>query len=73
MVATKNNVAECVLLSPENYISIMDELSDAQLLITVYQRLAHYNPKDLLTEEDICKHLGIDDNSLNDFDNVDIE
>ena len=32
-VVMKNNVAECVLLSPDEYVQIMDELEDARLLV----------------------------------------
>ena len=31
-VVIKNNVPECVLISPEEYVQLMDELSDARLL-----------------------------------------
>ena len=31
-VVMKNNMAECVLLSPEEYVRLMDELNDARLL-----------------------------------------
>ena len=31
-VVMKNNAAECVLLSPDEYLRIMDELNDARLL-----------------------------------------
>ena len=30
-VVMKNNVAECVLLSPEEYVRLMDALNDAKL------------------------------------------
>ena len=31
-VVMKNNAAECVLLSPDEYVRIMDELNDARLV-----------------------------------------
>ncbi len=31
-VVMKNNVAECVLLSPDEYVRLMDEVNDARLL-----------------------------------------
>ncbi len=31
-VVMKNNSAECVLMSPEEYVKLMDEVNDARLL-----------------------------------------
>lgn len=31
-VVMKNNAPECVLLSPDEYVSLMDEVNDARLL-----------------------------------------
>ena len=31
-VVMKNNTAECVLLSPDEYVRLMDEVNDARLL-----------------------------------------
>ncbi len=31
-VVMKNNAAECVLMSPEEYLRLMDEVNDARLL-----------------------------------------
>ena len=43
-VVMKNNTAECVLLSPEEYVRLMDELNDARLLAVASERMAHYDP-----------------------------
>ena len=37
-VVMKNNIPECVLLSPEEYIRLLDEANDARLLATAAQR-----------------------------------
>lgn len=42
-VVMKNNTAECVLLSPEEYVRLMDELNDARLLAVASERMAHYD------------------------------
>ena len=38
-VVMKNNAAECILLSPDEYVKIMDELNDMRLLTIVNQRM----------------------------------
>ena len=43
-VVMKNNIPECVLLSPEEYIRLLDEANDARLLATAAQRMSQFNP-----------------------------
>lgn len=41
LVVMKNNVAECVLVSPKEYVSLMDELNDMKLQLLAMQRMAN--------------------------------
>ena len=43
-VVMKNNAAECVLLSPEEYMSLIDEVNDARLLTMASERMAKADP-----------------------------
>ena len=72
-VVMKNNAAECVLLSPEEYVRLMDEVNDARLLAVATERMAHYDPSTLISEEDMNRRLGVTAADLADFDEVDIE
>ena len=72
-VVMKNNTAECVLMSPDEYVSLMDEVNDARLLNIASQRLAQCNPDNMLSEDDVNKHLGITEEELAGFEEVDIE
>lgn len=72
-VVMKNNAAECVLLSPEEYVRLMDELNDARLLAVATERMAHYDPSTLISEEEMNRRLGVTAADLADFDEVDIE
>ena len=69
----KNNAAECVLLSPEEYVRLMDEVNDARLLAVATERMAHYDPSILISEEEMNRRLGVTAADLADFDEVDIE
>ena len=71
-VVIKNNVAECVLLSPEEYIRLMDEVEDARLLTIANERMAHYDPSKTIPAEEVYKELGITEEDLKDVD-VEIE
>ncbi len=72
-VVMKNNAAECVLLSPDEYVQLMDELNDARLLAVASERMEHFNPSALIPEEEMKHRLGITEDDLADFDEVELE
>lgn len=72
-VVMKNNAAECVLLSPEEYVRLMNEVNDARLLAVATERMAHYDPATLISEDEMNRRLGVTAADLADFDEVDIE
>ena len=77
-VVMKNNMAECVLLSPEEYVRLMDELNDARLLAVASERMTHYDPSKLISstlisEEEMNRRLGVTEDDLKDFESVEIE
>jgi len=72
-VVMKNNAAECVLLSPDEYVRIMDELNDARLAATVAERMSHYDPATLIPEDKVWERLGITDEDLESVAEVEFE
>ena len=72
-VVMKNNTAECVLLSPEEYIRLMDEVNDARLLSTAVERMAHYSPSAAVSGEEVYKSLGITQYDIDNCSEVEIE
>lgn len=72
-VVMKNNAAECVLLSPEEYVRLMDEVNDARLLAVATERFSKYDPNNVITEEEICKEFGITEDDLAGYEDVEIE
>ena len=72
-VVMKNNTAECVLISPDEYVRLMDELNDARLLAIASERMAHFDPASLISEEEMNRRIGVSENDLTGFDEVDIE
>ena len=63
----KNNTAESVLLSPEEYVSLMDEVNDARLLNIAAERITQYKPESMLSEAELKKKLGITDEELYEY------
>ncbi len=71
-VVMKNNTAECVLLSPEEYVSLIDEVNDARLLTIASERMADFNPDTLVSQDEVDREFGFTAEELDGID-VDIE
>lgn len=61
------------LTSEQVIDSLMDELNDARLLAVAAERIVHFDPASLISEEEMNRRLGISDNDLAGFDEVGIE
>ncbi|MCR5458105.1 MAG: type II toxin-antitoxin system Phd/YefM family antitoxin [Clostridiales bacterium] len=72
-VVMKNNTAECVLLSPEEYVRLMDEVNDAHLLALAMERMSNYDKSKLISQEELMKELGISEEDISSAAEVDIE
>jgi PHD/YefM family antitoxin component YafN of YafNO toxin-antitoxin module len=72
-VVMKNNTPECVLISPQEYIQLMDEVNDARLLAIATQRMANFNPETTVSAEEVQRELGITDEELAEMDEVEFE
>ena len=72
-VVMKNNSAECVLLSPEEYVRLMDEVNDARLLSLANERMQNFNSANLIPSEALYKELGITKEDLDAIGEVEFE
>ena len=72
-VVMKNNSAECVLLSPDEYVRLMDDLNDARLLALAYERMAHFDAAAIIPEEKVWDRLGITEDDLDSIGEVEFE
>ncbi len=72
-VVMKNNTAKCVLLSPKEYTDLIDELNDAHLLVIAKQRLQNLDSSDLISQDEVYKRLGIKEEDLDDYDQVEFK
>ena len=72
-VVMKNNVAECVLLSPDEYVRLMDEVNDARLHAVAAERMSSFDPSALISEEEMDKKLGITEKELDSVGEVEFE
>lgn len=72
-VVMKNNVPECVLLSPEAYMKLVDEANDARLLMMAEKRLKKADMDKTIPVGKVFEDLGIKEEDLDDGDEVDLE
>ena len=72
-VVMKNNAAECILLSPDEYVKIMDELNDMRLLAIANQRMLNSDSATWISDEEMNKRFGISEEDLKGFEEVEIE
>lgn len=72
-VVIKNNMPECVLLSPEEYIRIIDRLEEAELLKMATARIESNNPSDNIPIETIMKKHDITQEEIDSMEEVEIE
>jgi len=73
MVVMKNNTAECVLISPDEYVKLIDIASEAKLLSQAIERLKNYSQANLKSQADVYKELGITAEMLEKIEDVEIE
>lgn len=71
-VVMKNNVPECVLMSPEEYEMLMDEVNDTRLLLKAAERMEHFDPAKLVTQEKLDQKYGITEKDLQGYEEVQI-
>ena len=72
-VVMKNNAAECVLLSPDEYLRLIDEVNDARLLSLAAERMADFDPTATVSAEALNKELGISQEDMDAVGEVEIE
>lgn len=72
-VVMKNNTPECVLLSPEEYIKMMDEVNDARLLALATKRMENSNITEAVPAADVYRELGISTDDSDNLDQVEFE
>ncbi|MDO5425977.1 MAG: hypothetical protein Q4F41_19935 [Eubacteriales bacterium] len=64
----KNNTPECVLLSPDEYIRLLDEVNDAKLYAAAAERMAHFDPSTGISQAQVDQEFEF---SPSDYENTD--
>ena len=69
----KNNSPECVLLSPEEYIRLLDEVNDARLLAAATQRMSTFTPSTVISQEQVDQEFGFSPSDYEETDDIEFE
>lgn len=72
-VVMKNNAPECVLLSPDEYIRLVDEINDARLLSVASARMSKFDSSKLISQADVNAEFGITAESLSKIGEIEFE
>ena len=72
-VVMKNNEAEAVILSPEDYVQLIDDLEDAELEALAAYRLANMDESKLIPAEKLYAEVGITEADLEGWEDIEIE
>ena len=72
-VVMKNNEPEAVILPPNQYVELMDILNDYELLSIAVERMEHFDPSTLISEEAMDRELGITQEELDSVGEVEFE
>jgi len=72
-VVMKNNVAECVLLAPDEYIRLLDEVNDARLLAEATERMSHFDPSTVISQKQVDREFGFSPADYDDKEDIEFE
>ena len=72
-VVINNNEPVCVLMSPSEYMALMDELADAKLKFLTLQRIVNGSLEHTSTQKEVMESFGITDEDLDTTEEVEIE
>ena len=65
-IVVKNNVPECILMSPQNYQQMMEEYEDAILAAEAVKRLSQKTK--YIRQDDVMKEFGLTASDLDDVE-----
>jgi PHD/YefM family antitoxin component YafN of YafNO toxin-antitoxin module len=72
-VVMKNNEPECVLISPEEYLDMVERLEDAELYMIASEREKNFDESKAISIEEVYKKFGITEEDLEGYEEVEFE
>lgn len=72
-IVVKNNKPTCVLITPEVYQDMIEQIEDFKLYIEAERRMKKATEDDYIDENEILKQFGITEGQIEKFNDVEIE
>ncbi|MGF0095344.1 type II toxin-antitoxin system Phd/YefM family antitoxin [Peptoniphilus sp. SGI.035] len=72
-VVLKNNTPECILISPDEYTKLIDELEDARDLMLANARISSMDKSNLISQDEFEKSFNINLDEVSPLDEDEIE
>lgn len=72
-VVLKNNAPECILVSPDEYTKLIDELEDARDLMLANTRMSSMDKSNLISQDEFEEAFHINLNETSPLDEDEIE
>lgn len=72
-VVMKNNTAEAVIVSTDDYLEMVGTMNDLELYVKAVERMNDYDPSSLISEEDMMARFNITDIDLMQAEEVEFE
>ena len=69
----KNNAPECVLLSPDEYVRLLDEMNDAKLAALAVERMSRFDPSSVVSQEAVDTEFGFTEDTIASAEEIEIE
>lgn len=69
----KDNMVACVLLSPEEYVRLVDKAEDARLYALAVERMSRYDPSKTISQEEMDARFGITKEDLSGWEDIELE
>ena len=71
-VVLKNNAPVGIIISPEMYAALLEELEDNALLLEAKERVSSMTTENVYSQEQMMEHFGIQNDELESIDDVEI-
>ena len=73
IVVLKNNAPSAIILSPDEYLRLLEIEEDSYLLNLAEQRLTDYKPGDGISYEEVLAQMGLTNEDIENAEDVEIE
>ena len=73
IVVNDDDSAECVLMSPEDYVRISDDYNNVRLMAVAEDRLKHFDRSKLISQEEFDRMFGITPEDLEGWEDIELE